>query len=44
MTSSNAIRVIESKRTRWTGYVARMRDMRIANRIFDGKPEEKRLL
>jgi len=26
----------------WTGHVARMRDMRIAYKIFVRKPEEKR--
>jgi hypothetical protein len=40
--SSNIIRVIKSRRMRWTGYLARMRDRRCAYRVLVGKPEVKR--
>jgi hypothetical protein len=33
-----------SRRIRWAGHVARMGDMRNANRILVGKPEGKRPL
>jgi hypothetical protein len=34
------IRVIKSRRMRWTGHVARMGEKRNAHRILVGKPEE----
>jgi hypothetical protein len=40
--SSNIIRVIESRRTRWAVHVARMGERRDAYRDFVGKPERKR--
>jgi hypothetical protein len=43
-TSPNIIRVIISRRTRRTGYVALMGKMRNPCRILVGKPEEKRSL
>jgi hypothetical protein len=36
--------MIKSRRMRWTGYVARMREKRIAYRILVGKLEGKRPL
>jgi hypothetical protein len=39
---SNIIRIIKSRRKRWTGHVARMEEMRNAYRILMGKPEGKR--
>jgi hypothetical protein len=41
--SPNIIRVIESRRMRWAGHVARMGEI-IAYRILVGKPEGKRPL
>jgi hypothetical protein len=38
------IRMIKSRRTRWTGHIARMREKRNAYRILVGKPEGKRPL
>jgi hypothetical protein len=40
--SSNAIRTIKSKCMRWTGPVARMREMRNAYRVFVGNPDGKK--
>jgi len=40
-TSPSVIRVIKSRRMRWTGYVARMGEMRNAYKISVGKPEGK---
>jgi hypothetical protein len=40
----NIIRMIKSRRTRWTGHVARMRETRNAYRILVGTPEGKRPL
>jgi len=40
--SPNAIRVIKSRRMRWTGHVARMGERRGAYRVLAGKAEEKR--
>jgi hypothetical protein len=37
--SSNIIRVIELRRTRWAGHVARMGEGRVAYRILVGRPE-----
>jgi hypothetical protein len=42
--SQNIIRVMKSRRMIWTGHVARMGAMRIAYKIFGGKPEGKRQL
>jgi hypothetical protein len=42
--SSNIIRMIESRRMRWTGHVARMGETRNAYRILVGKPEGNRPL
>jgi hypothetical protein len=42
--SPNTIRMIKSRRMRWSGHVARMRAMRNAYRILVGKPEGKRPL
>jgi hypothetical protein len=41
---SNKIRVIKSRRMRWAGHVARMRETRNAYRILVGKPEGKKPL
>jgi hypothetical protein len=38
------IRVVKSRRMRWAGHVARMREKRNAYRILVGKPEGKRPL
>jgi hypothetical protein len=42
--SPNIIRVIKSKRMRWSEYVACMREMRNSYSILYGKPEGKRPL
>ena len=42
--SPNTVRVIKSRRMRWTGHVARMREGRRVYRVFVGKPEGKRPL
>jgi hypothetical protein len=42
--SSNIIRVIKSRRVRWAGHVARMREGRGVYGILVGKPESKRPL
>jgi len=42
--SSNIVRVIKSKRMRWTGHVARMGERRGVYRILLGKPEGNRPL
>jgi hypothetical protein len=42
--SPNIIRVIKSRRTRWTGHVARMGEKRGAYRILVGRPERRRPL
>jgi hypothetical protein len=42
--SPSIIRIIESKRMRWVGYVARMGAKRNAYKILVGKPEVKRSL
>jgi hypothetical protein len=34
--------MIKSRKMRWTGHVARMKEERNANRFSEGKPEEKR--
>jgi hypothetical protein len=42
--SLSIIRMIKSRRMRWAGHVARMRETRNAYRTLVGKPEEKRPL
>jgi hypothetical protein len=42
--SPSTIRMIKSRRVRWTGHVARMEQKRNAYRILVGTPEGKRLL
>jgi len=42
--SPNIVRVIKSRRMRWAGHVARMREERGAYRVLVGKPEGKRPL
>jgi hypothetical protein len=42
--SPNIIRVIKSRRLRWAGHVARMRDRRGAYRVLVGRREGKRPL
>jgi hypothetical protein len=42
--SPNMIRIIKSRRIRWTGHVARMGETRNAYRILVGKPNGKRPL
>jgi hypothetical protein len=42
--SLNIVRVIKSRRVRWAGHVARMRESRGAYRVLVGKPEGKRPL
>jgi hypothetical protein len=42
--SPNIIRVIKSRRLRWTGHVSRMGERRGAYRVLVGKPEGKRPL
>jgi hypothetical protein len=42
--SPSIIRMIKSRRMRWTGHVARMGEKRNAYRILVGKPDEKRPL
>jgi hypothetical protein len=42
--SPSIIRIIESRRMRWAGHVAQMREKRNSYRILVGKPEGKRPL
>jgi hypothetical protein len=42
--STSIIRMIKSRRMRWVGHVARMRERRNAYRILVGKPEGRRPL
>jgi hypothetical protein len=42
--SPSIIRIIKSRRMRWTGHVARMGEKRNACRLLVGKPEGKRPL
>ena len=42
--SPNIVRVIESRRLRWAGHVARMEEGRSAVKILTGKPTGKRTL
>ena len=40
----NIVRVVKSRRMRWTGHVARMEEGRGVHRVLVGKPEGKRPL
>jgi hypothetical protein len=42
--SPSIIRIIKSRKMRWAGHVARMREKRIVYRLLVGKPERKRPL
>jgi hypothetical protein len=42
--SLNIVRVIKSRRIRWSGHVARMEESRVVYRVLVGKPEGKRPL
>jgi hypothetical protein len=42
--SPHIVRVIKSRRMRWAGHVARMREGRGVYRILVGRPERKRPL
>jgi hypothetical protein len=42
--SANIVRVIKSRRMRWTGHVARMREGKGAYKVLVEKPESKRPL
>jgi hypothetical protein len=42
--SPSLIRLIKSRRMRWAGHVARMREKRNAYRLLVGKPDGKRPL
>jgi hypothetical protein len=42
--SPNTVRVTKSRRMRWAGHVARMRERRGLHRVLVGKPEGKRIL
>ena len=42
--SHNIVRVIKSRRMKWAGYVARMRDRIGAHRVLVGRPERRRPL
>ena len=42
--SPNIVRVIQSRRMRWEGHLARMGEMRGVYRVLEGKPEGKRPL
>jgi hypothetical protein len=42
--SPNIIRVIKSRRIRWAGHVARVRERRCVYKVLVGKPEGKRPL
>jgi hypothetical protein len=42
--SPNIVRVIKSRRMRWTGHVARMGEGRGVYRVFVGRPEGRRPL
>jgi hypothetical protein len=39
--SPSIIRIIKSRRMRWAGHIARMREKRNAHRLLVGKPEGK---
>ena len=38
------VRVVKSRRMRWVGHVARMREGKVVHRVLVVKPEGKRLL
>ena len=40
----NIVRVVKSRRMRWTGHVARMGEDRDVHRVLVGKPEKKKPL
>ena len=40
----NIVRVVNSRRMRWAGHVARMGEDRVVDRVLVGKPEGKRPL
>jgi hypothetical protein len=40
----NSVRVVKSRRVRWTGNVARVGEDRVVHRVLVGKPEGKRPL
>jgi hypothetical protein len=40
----NIVRVVKSRRMRWAGHVARLREDRVVHRVLVGKPEGKRPL
>jgi hypothetical protein len=42
--SPNIIRMIQSRRMKWAGHVARLGETRTAERVLVGKPEGKRPL
>jgi hypothetical protein len=42
--SPNTVRVIKSRRIRWAGHVACMRERRSVHRVLVGRPEGKRPL
>jgi hypothetical protein len=42
--SPNIVRVIKSRRMRWAGHVARMREVRVVYWVLVGRPEGKRQL
>ena len=42
--SPNIVRVIKSRRMKWTGHVARMEEGRDVHKVLVGKPEGKRPL
>jgi hypothetical protein len=42
--SPSIIRIINTRKMRWAGYVARMGEKRISYRLLVGKPEGKRQL
>jgi hypothetical protein len=44
LSSPNIVRVIKSRRMRWAGHVARMREGRDVYRVLVGRPEGKRPL
>ena len=39
--SPNIVRVVKSRRMRWAGHVARIREGRVVHRVLVGKPEGK---
>jgi hypothetical protein len=40
--SSEVVRVTKSRRMRWAGHIARMREGRCAYRVLVGRPDGKR--